>query len=106
MIIARQNGRTTIGAPDKLFGVSSKAKARIAEIGKENVIDSTIGVLLNDDGKLVVLESVMEAIGQLSPEDYAAYAPITGTPAYQEAVTKAVFLRRSLLYSRRHRCNP
>ena len=92
MIIARQNGRTAIGAPDKLFGVSSKAKARIAEIGKENVIDSTIGVLLNDDGKLVVLESVMEAIGQLSPEDYAAYAPITGTPAYLEAVKKAVFL--------------
>ena len=26
MIIAQQNGRTTIGAPDKLFGVSSKAK--------------------------------------------------------------------------------
>lgn len=92
MIIARQNGRTTIGAPDKLFGVSSKAKARIAEIGKENVIDSTIGVLLNDEGKLVVLESVMDAIGQLSPEDYAAYAPILGTPAYLDAVKKAVFL--------------
>lgn len=92
MIIAQQNGRTTIGKPDKLFGVSSKAKARIAEIGKENVIDSTIGVLLNDDGKLVVLDSVMEGIRQLTPDDYAAYAPILGTPAYLEAVKKAVFL--------------
>lgn len=92
MIIAQQNGRTTIGAPDKLFGVSSRAKERIAEIGKENVIDSTIGVLLNDEGKLVVLDSVMEAIRALSPEDYAAYAPILGTPAYLESVKKAVFL--------------
>lgn len=92
MIIAQQNGRTTIGAPDKLFGVSSRAKERIAQIGKENVIDSTIGVLLNDEGKLVVLDSVMEAIRALSPEDYAAYAPILGTPAYLESVKKAVFL--------------
>ena len=92
MIIAQQNGRTTIGAPDKLFGVSSRAKERIAQIGKENVIDSTIGVLLNDEGKLVVLDSVMEAIRALAPEDYAAYAPILGTPAYLESVKKAVFL--------------
>lgn len=92
MIIAQQNGRTTIGAPDKLFGVSSRAKARIAEIGKENVIDSTIGVLLNDEGKLVVLDSVMECIRNLSPEDYASYAPILGIPAYLEGVKKAVFL--------------
>ena len=92
MIIAQQNGRTTIGAPDELFGVSSRAKERIAQIGKENVIDSTIGVLLNDEGKLVVLDSVMEAIRALAPEDYAAYAPILGTPAYLESVKKAVFL--------------
>lgn len=92
MIMAQQNGRKTIGAPDKLFGVSSKAKARIAEKGKENVIDSTIGVLLNDEGKLVVLESVMECIRDLQPEDYAAYAPILGLPEYREAVKKAVFM--------------
>ena len=35
---------------------------------------------------------LMDAIGQLSPEDYAAYAPILGTPAYLDAVKKAVFL--------------
>lgn len=92
MIMAYENGRKTIGAPDKLFGVSSKAKARIAEKGKENVIDSTIGVLLNDEGKLVVLESVMECIRALQPEDYAAYAPILGLPEYREAVKKAVFM--------------
>ena len=92
MIFAKENGRKTIGAPDRLFGVSQKAKERINQIGKENVINSTIGVLLDDDGKLTVLNSVSSCIKQLSPEDYAAYAPILGTPEYTEAVKKAVFL--------------
>ena len=88
----RINGRNTIGKPDRLFGVSALAKERIAEIGKENVINSTIGVLLDDNGKLVVLSSVMEALHELAPEDFAAYAPIIGIPEYKQAVTKAVFL--------------
>ncbi len=92
MIFAKENGRKNIGAPDKLFGVSQKAKARTAEIGRENVINSTIGVLTNDDGELVVLDSVTECIHKLRPEDFSAYAPILGTPDYIEAVKKAVFL--------------
>lgn len=92
MIFAQQNGRKSIGAPDKLFGVSQKAKQRISEIGRDNVINSTIGVLLDDDGKLTVLDSVTQCIRRLNPEDYAAYAPILGTPEYIEAVKKAVFL--------------
>lgn len=91
-IFAQQNGRKSIGAPDKLFGVSQKAKQRISEIGRDNVINSTIGVLLDDDGKLTVLDSVTQCIRRLNPEDYAAYAPILGTPEYIEAVKKAVFL--------------
>lgn len=91
MIHGEENGRK-IGLPDKLFGVSSLAKARAAEIGKENVINSTIGVLLDDNGKLAVLDSVMEVYRRLNPEDVAAYAPILGKPEYLEAVKKAVFL--------------
>ncbi len=91
MIMAEANGRT-IGKPDKLFGVSSLAKQRIAEAGKENVIDATIGVLLTDEGKLAVLSSVIEGLRQLAPEDFAEYAPIAGIPSYGETVKKAVFL--------------
>ena len=100
MIFAQQNGRKSIGAPDKLFGVSQKAKQRISEIGRDNVINSTIGVLLDDDGKLTVLDSVTQCIRRLNPEDYAAYAPILGTPEYIEAVKKAVFLDEMPLFSR------
>ena len=90
-VMVQENGRTTIGAPDKLFGVSSLAKARIAEIGKEKVFDSTIGALMDDEGELIVLSSVVDVLKSLAPKDYAAYAPISGVPAYLEAVKTAVF---------------
>lgn len=92
MIIANENGRKSIGVPDKLFGVSQKAKERKAELGKDKVIDSTIGVLLDDEGQIVVLDSVMKAIRMLGPEDYAPYAPIIGLPEYLEAVKNIVFI--------------
>ena len=66
-------------------------RARAAQIGKENVVNATIGALLDDDGKLIVLSSVDEVFRQLSPEDYAEYAPIGGTEGFKEAVKKDIF---------------
>ncbi len=90
LIMAQENGRS-MGGPDKIFGVSNLAKKRISEIGKENVINSTIGALLDDDGNLIVLSSVIDALKNLAPKDYAEYAPIAGTPEYLATVKKAVF---------------
>ena len=89
-ILARENGRT-IPKEDRIFGISNRAKAAIQAKGPENVVNGTIGALMDDDGKLVVLESVNEVFHQMQPEDYAAYAPIGGIPAFREAVQKAAF---------------
>ena len=89
-ILARENGRT-IPKEDRIFGISNRAKAAIQAKGPENVVNGTIGALMDDDGKLVVLESVNEVFHQMQPEDYAAYAPIGGIPAFCEAVQKAAF---------------
>ena len=89
-ILARKNNRN-IPREDKIFGISSRAKAAIAEKGKDNVISGTIGALLDDDGKLVVLQSVDEVFRSLKPVDYAEYAPIGGTQPFREAVKKAAF---------------
>lgn len=90
LIMAQENGRI-MGGPDKIFGFSTLAKKRIAEIGKENVVNSTIGALLDDNGNLIVLSSVIDVLKNLSPTDYAEYAPIAGTPEYLTTVKKAVF---------------
>lgn len=89
-ILARGNGRT-IPQEDKIFGISNRAKKRIAEKGAEQVINATIGSLLDDRGELVVLSSVAAGFKQLSPKDYADYAPIGGIAPFKEAVQKAAF---------------
>ena len=89
-ILAKQNGRT-IPLEDKIFGISSRAKAMIAEKGADKVINATIGSLLDDEGKLVVLSSVVDTMKTLNPVDFADYAPIGGTPQFREAVKKASF---------------
>lgn len=89
-ILARENGRA-IPKEDKIFGISRRAKAAIAEKGKDAVVNATIGALLDDDGNLIVLDSVGEVFEKLAPLDYAEYAPIGGTPLFREAVQKAAF---------------
>lgn len=90
MIFAAQNGRT-ISKEDKIFGINHRAQVRAAQVGKENVINATIGALLDDQGKLIVLSSVDEVFRQLDPEDYAEYAPIGGLAEFREAVKKDIF---------------
>lgn len=90
MGFVKENGRT-IPVADKVFALSGRAKAAIAAKGKDAVVNATVGALLDDNGDLVVMSSVVEAIHSLSPADYAEYAPITGTPAFKEAVVKALF---------------
>jgi len=89
-IMAAQNGRT-IPKEDKIFGISNRAKKMISEVGAENVINATIGALLNDDGDLIVLSSVDDTYMGLEPDEYAAYAPIGGTPDFKKAAISAAF---------------
>ena len=89
-ILARGNGRT-IPQEDKIFGISNRAKAAIQEKGADAVVNGTIGALLDDEGKLIVLESVDEVFHQLNKTDYAEYAPIGGIKPFREAVQKAAF---------------
>lgn len=90
LLMAEQNGRT-IPKEDKIFGISSRAKAMIAAEGKDKVVNATIGSLLDDNGELVVLSSVVDVFKTLKATDYAEYAPIGGIPEFREAVKKAAF---------------
>ena len=87
MIFASQQGRS-IPKEDKIFGINNRAKAMIAEKGKEKVVNATIGALLDDDGELIVLSSVSDVFKNLRPKEFAEYAPISGIPEFREAVKK------------------
>lgn len=88
--MAAYNGRE-IPKEDKVFAASGRAKAMIAEKGKDAVINATIGSLLDDEGNLVVMSSVEKTIKTLSGSEYAEYAPIAGTPGFKKAIMKAAF---------------
>ena len=86
--MAAFNGRE-IPKEDKVFAQSGKALDAVAKYGKADVINATVGALYNDAGDLLVLRSVDRVMKELGPKDYAAYAPIAGTPGFRKAILKA-----------------
>ena len=76
---------------DIIFNLSERAQIDENIYGKENVINSTIGALIDDEGKLVALESVYDEYKNLDNTLIASYAQIAGQKDYIEAVKKACF---------------
>ena len=88
--MAAYNGRN-IPKEDKVFAASGRAKAMIADKGKDAVINATIGSMLDDNGDLMVMKSVEKVVKSLSPAEYSEYAPIAGTAGFKAAIKKAAF---------------
>lgn len=88
-IYAEGNGREITGK-DKIFGISQLAKKAAAEYGRENVVNATIGALLDDEGKLIVLSSMVDVLKNMTPQEFAEYAPIAGTPEYLGVIKQVV----------------
>ncbi|SCZ76159.1 pyridoxal phosphate-dependent aminotransferase [Acidaminobacter hydrogenoformans] len=77
--------------PDVIFGTGREAQDAEAKYGFEKVINSTLGVLMDDTGQLVFLPTVMERLRDLPDSELGAYAPIAGLPDYLSAVQEACF---------------
>lgn len=90
LIFAQGNGRD-LNFVDKIFGVSQKAQEMAKREGADKVINATIGSLLDDNGKLIVFDSVTKAMQDLAPSDFANYAPINGTPEFIDVIQKYAF---------------
>ncbi|MCB1052457.1 MAG: aminotransferase class I/II-fold pyridoxal phosphate-dependent enzyme [Acidobacteria bacterium] len=77
--------------PDNIFLVGAKAKAAKAKFGVENVTDASVGILLDDAGKMALLASVEEATRRLRDDEVAPYAPIGGVAEFREDVVSYLF---------------
>ncbi len=80
-----------IQAEDKIFAANREAVNAAAMYGKEQVINATVGAILDDEEKLAVMPTVMEVLRNIPDTEYAAYAPIAGTPDFLEAAVSAAF---------------
>lgn len=62
------------------FWCQRSGQNRIKEIGADKVTNSTIGVMLDNDGNFVVLPTVAKVYHSLSDAELFRYAPINRTP--------------------------
>jgi len=66
-------------------------EAREASAKYDDAVNSTVGMLFEDDGSMTVFDTVMEVVKDLEPTEYLPYPATPGTPAFREAVAKWVF---------------
>ena len=71
-------------AEDNIFAANNRATALADKIGKEHVINGTVGSILDEEGNLVMLDVIKRAYKRLTPREIVAYAPIQGYPDFLE----------------------
>lgn len=76
---------------DIIFNLSERAQVAEKKHGCENVINATIGALMDDNGSLITMKSVYDELKSLPNGEISAYASIAGQDDYKEAVKKVCF---------------
>lgn len=80
-LIAAHEGRP---GDDPIFALNKDATERRAR--GEKIINATVGALLDDAGKLAVMPTAARAVHDVPANEWAAYAPISGSPDFLRAV--------------------
>ena len=76
-------------APDPIFAINAEA----AKAGKD-AINCSIGVMMDDDGQVLLYPSVQKAIAEVAkelPSMRFGYPPLLGVPGYRECVLPLIF---------------
>ena len=76
---------------DAIFGASAACREAIEKYGAEKVTNATIGVMMDDSGKLACLPTMERVYRSMDMTEIIAYAPITGLPEYLNAVKDLTF---------------
>ncbi|MDH3271465.1 MAG: aminotransferase, partial [Gemmatimonadota bacterium] len=74
---------------DPIFTLNADARRRAA--AGESILNATLGALMDDEGKLCAMPTVLETLQRFQTAQAAGYAPISGLPAYREAVIRELF---------------
>ncbi len=74
---------------DPIFALNAEAQRRAA--AGESIVNATLGALMENDGTLAVMPSVIDAISRVPVKKAAAYAPIHGDAVFLRAVIHDLF---------------
>jgi aromatic-amino-acid transaminase len=78
------SSRQSRPSDDPIFSLHQEATARKRR--GDDIVDATIGVLLDDEGGLSVLPAAAHAVREVPALEWATYAPISGTLEFRRAV--------------------
>lgn len=78
-------------ANDAIFATNSQAQAAVKQYGKENVLNGTVGAILDEHGDIVFMKVVENEFRNLPRNEYIAYAPIEGLPEFIDACKQECF---------------
>lgn len=78
-------------AEDIIFLANSKAIKAAQKYGNDNVVNATIGAILDEEEKLVCLPTVENVYRKIDTVNSIAYAPISGLAEFKTAVVDAAF---------------
>ena len=76
---------------DAIFGASGAAGKAAKEFGADRVTNATIGAIMDDMGKIACIPTMEKVFRSLPITDIISYAPISGLPAYLDAVIDLTF---------------
>ncbi|MBQ9441915.1 MAG: aminotransferase class I/II-fold pyridoxal phosphate-dependent enzyme [Selenomonadaceae bacterium] len=76
---------------DAIFEASKACQDAIKIHGAEKVTNATIGVVLDDAGKLAVMPTVEKVFKSMQMSDFTAYAPIAGMADYTASIKEIIF---------------
>ena len=76
---------------DAIFGANAACREAAERYGADKVTNATIGVMMNEEGKLACLPTMERVYRSMPMEELISYAPITGLPAYLESVADLCF---------------
>lgn len=75
---------------DPIFEAGQACQEAIKIHGADKVTNATIGVVLDEEGKLSVLPTVEKVFREMQMPDFTAYAPISGKPDYLSSVREII----------------
>lgn len=76
---------------DRIFALNSQAQEEAKVLGKDKVINGTLGSIMDENGDIVFLKAVEQEYLNLPRNEYVAYAPIAGLPEFLDAAISECF---------------
>ena len=81
--------------PDRIFAIARAASEAIAQVGKDRVVNATLGVIYNEQENFASFQSVENHLKQMAPEEIMNYAPIGGLPEFLDAAIEMTFRKHA-----------